>query len=313
MFTNASRDLSAPSAPARLRESHFDCFLDQEAALDGWDQIYRQLAPGAFSGHVTTLDWGEISLSRETVNLCVENAFRLPETHLCFGFSVGRPVKLAQVSDRMARGVGTLHVPEENYHVITRGDADYVLLTVPRAMLPDRFGAAARLIRGTEAQAIADWMLALLESARTGLASDSLLALAPDLLLDRITLWAQSDSRGMVPFRHRRGLLNDLLAACDGLTAETLSVGHLARLLGRDRATLRTICLEETGMRLDDVLKGRRLSEVYRRLRLAGPEDTRVSDVSMEFGYLHWGRFAQSYRAMFGERPSDTLRRPRPC
>ncbi|WP_236637969.1 helix-turn-helix domain-containing protein [Mangrovicoccus ximenensis] len=33
----------------------------------------------------------------------------------------------------------------------------------------------------------------------------------------------------------------------------------------------------------------------------------KVSDVAMDHGFLHWGRFSQAYRKMFGERPSDTL------
>nr|WP_303048539.1 helix-turn-helix domain-containing protein [Celeribacter sp. HF31] len=106
--------------------------------------------------------------------------------------------------------------------------------------------------------------------------------------------------------------MSDILAACDTLPFEKLSVSHLSKVLERDRAELRACCLERTGMTLDDMLKGRRLSEVHRCLRLSDPRDTKVSDISMEFGYYHWGRFSQTYRTMFGERPSDTLRRDAP-
>jgi len=155
-------------------------------------------------------------------------------------------------------------------------------------------------------------MAGLLESARRGLASDSLLALAPDMLLDQISLWAARVGGQRRMPRSLRGLVYDILAACEALPPEMLTVTELSRVLQRDRADLRRAWQQHTGRRLDEMLKGRRLSEVYRRLHMADPHEVRVSDVSMEFGYFHWGRFAQDYRGMFGERPSDTLRRPAP-
>jgi AraC family ethanolamine operon transcriptional activator len=33
-----------------------------------------------------------------------------------------------------------------------------------------------------------------------------------------------------------------------------------------------------------------------------------VTDVALEFGFWHLGRFAEQYKGMFGESPHETLR-----
>jgi len=52
-----------------------------------------------------------------------------------------------------------------------------------------------------------------------------------------------------------------------------------------------------------------RLRRAHVALREANPAETTVQSVALSLGLLHQGRFAASYRAMFGEAPSETLRR----
>ena len=294
----------------RLRETHFDSFVDQERGLAGWNQLYRQLSPGAFRGHIVALDWGAFTLYRETVNQCMENIYRVPDGCACVGFSLGKRVKMTGVTQDIGAGSGMINVADEDYHIFTDSQSDYIMLTVPLDKLPHGVATGVRSLRLNEGHDIAGWMLMLLESARKGIAQEAVLHLAPDLLMDRISLWAPQDQQATPRRKTPRGLIADILDACETLPFDLLSVSALSEYLDRDRATLRSACLERTGLSLDHLLKGRRMSEVHRRLRSADPRTTKVSDVSMEYGYFHWGRFAQSYRAMFGERPSDTLRRP---
>jgi AraC family ethanolamine operon transcriptional activator len=50
------------------------------------------------------------------------------------------------------------------------------------------------------------------------------------------------------------------------------------------------------------------LNAIRRELRHARGSGERLSDVAMRWGFLHFGRFAEDYRNLFGERPSDALR-----
>ena len=44
-------------------------------------------------------------------------------------------------------------------------------------------------------------------------------------------------------------------------------------------------------------------------LLISRPEDTRVTDIAMRWGFQHLGRFCQIYKRRFGETPTATLRR----
>jgi AraC-like DNA-binding protein len=54
-----------------------------------------------------------------------------------------------------------------------------------------------------------------------------------------------------------------------------------------------------------------RLNAMRRELLGATEETLRVADLAQRHGIAHLGRFAGEYRRMFGELPSQTLRRAR--
>jgi AraC family transcriptional regulator, ethanolamine operon transcriptional activator len=56
-------------------------------------------------------------------------------------------------------------------------------------------------------------------------------------------------------------------------------------------------------------LKVQRLQSVRRLLKLADPATTNVTEIARKFGFWSGGHFSRDYRAMFGELPSETLRR----
>lgn len=55
-----------------------------------------------------------------------------------------------------------------------------------------------------------------------------------------------------------------------------------------------------------------RLERAHRELRAAGGDPlATVTDIALRWGFAHAGRFATAYRAKYGVRPSDTMRRAR--
>ncbi len=51
-----------------------------------------------------------------------------------------------------------------------------------------------------------------------------------------------------------------------------------------------------------------RLNKAHRML-LRPTDETTVTDAATQFGFYHFGHFARVYARLFGERPSETLRR----
>jgi AraC family ethanolamine operon transcriptional activator len=86
------------------------------------------------------------------------------------------------------------------------------------------------------------------------------------------------------------------------------SLRELCELVKVSERTLHLAFHEGFGMVPKAYLRALRLSAAHRRLRSGkGP----VTEVATDLGLFHFGRFATDYRVMFGEPPSETLRRAR--
>jgi AraC-like DNA-binding protein len=87
---------------------------------------------------------------------------------------------------------------------------------------------------------------------------------------------------------------------------------------GRRGASVRTLqdnFRQFTGLSPSGWWRGYRLDRVDAALRVAGPDrdggEGGVTQIATAYGFYHLGRFAERYRARFGETPSETLRRAR--
>lgn len=56
-------------------------------------------------------------------------------------------------------------------------------------------------------------------------------------------------------------------------------------------------------------IKIQRLSAARQELQMASAEKSSARQVAAKWGFLQFAHFATDYRAHFGERPSETLRR----
>jgi AraC-like DNA-binding protein len=80
--------------------------------------------------------------------------------------------------------------------------------------------------------------------------------------------------------------------------------------IGVAERTLRGACEEHLGMGPIRYLTLRRMHLVRRALQRTDSSKSTVTRVVTDHGFWELGRFSVAYRALFGEPPSDTLRRP---
>jgi AraC family transcriptional regulator, ethanolamine operon transcriptional activator len=126
------------------------------------------------------------------------------------------------------------------------------------------------------------------------------------ILLDGLETDAASPRAAPSPVRRR------VARAAEEVLRERIddppSLRELCELLGTPEHTLHHAFQECFGMAPKPYLRALRLSAAHLRLRRGrGP----VTEVAADLGLFHFGRFAAEYRAMFGEPPSETLRRAR--
>jgi AraC-like DNA-binding protein len=93
--------------------------------------------------------------------------------------------------------------------------------------------------------------------------------------------------------------------------AEPYDAARLAEIAQVSLRTLQEAFRTNVGMSPMAYVQEVRLERVRQQLRVSEPGGATVTDVAYQWGFAHLGRFAQRYRARFGESPTQTLRASR--
>ena len=88
-----------------------------------------------------------------------------------------------------------------------------------------------------------------------------------------------------------------------------LYMGEVSAAIGVSGRMLRHCCKEHLGMGANQYLALRRMNMVRRALSRPTVSRSTVTEAATSFGFWELGRFAVGYKALFGEMPSQTLRR----
>lgn len=92
-------------------------------------------------------------------------------------------------------------------------------------------------------------------------------------------------------------------------SAEVPTAEELARLCNVSVRTLYDRFKRAKGVAPLAYIKMRRLRRIYHRMHATVASRRSVTELALEHGFYHLGRFSSEYRALFGELPSETLRR----
>ena len=89
-----------------------------------------------------------------------------------------------------------------------------------------------------------------------------------------------------------------------------LYLAEICTAIGVAERTLRLACEEHLGMGPIRYFSLRRMQTVRCALLRADPSTATVTQIATDHGFWELGRFSVTYRSLFGEPPSETLRRP---
>ena len=110
------------------------------------------------------------------------------------------------------------------------------------------------------------------------------------------------------PFASRQQVVERVEAFLSARIDEPVPIAQLCRIAGVSERSLRNAFYEVRGMGPKRSAVLARLTQVRRALRKANGARGAVTTIATEYGFFELGRFASTYKAVFGESPSATLR-----
>ncbi|MCE1185186.1 MAG: helix-turn-helix domain-containing protein [Rhodocyclales bacterium] len=324
--SHAAPQHSAPH-PYSVRHHTTHDAGEQAAYLHGWSQQYEQLTPGIFEGQVDEICISGSQLFAEKSNQTLQESCCIEENTLV----IGVPVRLDNYGwcDGWQVDLNTLllHKPGSELLFRTPGQLELLAVSVSQSDLLEH----ARRVEQQEiaphlervlsprrnpqtARQLRDFLGAVMASLN---ASPAMLAHAPlrkglkeGILGTVISIIGNPESVDPGP-RTSVGRQQVVARAIEYMRTridEPISVSDLCTALQVSRRTLQ-YCFEEV-LQINPVsyLKALRLNGVRKELRSSDPLRTAIQDVAARWGFWHLSRFAQEYRQMFGELPSETLK-----
>jgi len=219
-----------------------------------------------------------------------------------------------------------IHRPGSNNHLRTPGPSRLVMMS----LAPEDLAEAAQAITGREATAPSSThlirppprQLARLRSLYG--AAQELAKVAPRAFAHRgvgqsleqqlihamvSCIAGQESDSSRTGGSHAR-VMNRFEEFLSAHSLEPVYLAEICAAIGASERTLRTCCQEHLGMGPIRYLWLRRMNLAHHALRRADPARATVTDIATEHGFWELGRFSVEYRALFGESPSVSLRRP---
>ncbi|WP_028224065.1 helix-turn-helix domain-containing protein [Paraburkholderia ferrariae] len=300
---------------------------DHSIAVDGWIQTYRQITPGAFHSRVAQLSDPDFLFFREETNRRVVQQGISPSGRFSLGLPLYEPIT-GTFQGQGVDGYAFLMLgPAEEFCFHTQEIMHFIGASLPVEIMTDMVAAVAG---EASLRRLRSGVLPMSEKSGAVLRE----RVAPYLdQMERSVLLTEHPVLGKVFRDELLGQLFDLLAAAadeplNDLTHRTYSdiVKRCERIIqhhGDEPVTVLDLCravrcsrrtLQTSFQRVANVtpvgyLRAYRLNAVRAQLRATSPEELSIGDAANRQGFGHLGYFAQEYRTLFNEMPSQTRRR----
>lgn len=300
----AAEARQVPRASLRFADAQ-----EQAAALCGWNQDYLQLSAGSFTGELAQVEGPGIKLFIERVQQSVLQTGLLPPRVLALG------VPLQASGGGMFCGSAchgeSVHLFSGSSGFEFRTSRQHTMLGLELQLAPDvelplQAGALTHTVRPPAK--IRAYVLELYQSARRDpalLANPAVVASVGDFLLDSL-LRAPNTPGTLSGTAHAHwALVQRCVALVNDAPHSAPTVTQLCQHMGVSRRTLQNAFLRVLEMSPLAYVKAVRLKQAREALKRAQS----VTEAATACGFWHFGHFAHDYQALFGERPSDTLKR----
>jgi len=280
---------------------------EQIRATPGWVQHYQQMSPGHFAGLVRYLDLQGVEIYEESMNTRVEQNFSAPQGSLSFCFDRGD--NALYVLNGESRNIW---ITPENYQeiAVVFGPEFVKRHSLDIARLEGLFMAP---LNSQQNALFCRWLSGTLTRLSQTFDPPSREALTQQLLDDCLFILDNAcvglDQGALQRRAGERAIMKRVGEWAADTPEEHLNLLELSQVAGVSLRQLQHAFKTYTGMAPTQWLRLRRLNSARRELLSRTPTQTTVAEVAMHWSFWHLGRFSSSYRALFKELPSDTLKR----
>ena len=327
LLTTKPFSLTQPAPQWRATQS---AGVDQLAqSISGWDQIYDQTSPGQFYGGLTELMLGQVQLFIESSSHALVQTCKTWAGATWFGIPVQRRQIVRVDGTRVASDMLALHTGHGDFQLTTPDDFGFLGIVIqtewlrqyaalehselPEALLTQR----VLQVPDDCLEAFRRWLCQLLLEQPAQVAGLTLqgqqyfLNEAVAGLVQLLT-HGKNGPRENVSAQHARRTLRRARDYLQAHTDRCVTVHELCEQLGSSPRALQDCFRKYVGLSPKTYLKALKLNEARRELRRADSSLASVSDVAERYGFWHLSQFAADYRWLFGELPSETLRKRSP-
>jgi AraC family ethanolamine operon transcriptional activator len=304
--------------------------VDQLAqSISGWDQVYDQTSPGQFYGALTELMVDQVQLFVESSSHALVQTCKTWAGATWIGIPVQHRPMVRVDGERVAPDMLALHTGQGDFQLTTPDEFDFLGIVIQtewlrqyaaieHSELPQAF-LTQRVLQVPEdcLAAFRRWLCQLLlahPAQMEGLTPQGQQHLLDEAVSGLVQLLTRGKSgpREKVSAQHARRTLSRARDYLHAHTDRCVTVHELCEQLGSSPRALQDCFQKYVGLSPKTYLKALKLNEARRELRCADSAFANVSDVAVRYGFWHLSQFAADYRWLFGELPSETLRKRRP-
>lgn len=287
--------------------------------LRDWQQQYDQLSGGAFYGRIDELAFDKLQLFREHTSHALQQQCNVWPDSLWLGFAVGD--EECRINGESVTAQQLMCRPgDRHFELSTPADFDiYGIVVSQQALLhtaqvqgirvdDGQWSAPRRSWDPQKLNALRYMLQRLLTPMHTGvgghLQQDLLLSVVLDVLQQGEPEQAQALSS-----QRRKAVVERVKDFMAAHPQADIDITGLCELTHVSRRTLQYSFESVLGLSPLRYLRLTRLNTVRRAL-LAGLDDGQsIAALAAQHGFWHAGQFAHDYKQLFGENPSDTLKK----
>ncbi|MET3998478.1 AraC family transcriptional regulator [Marinobacterium sp. MBR-109] len=226
-------------------------------------------------------------------------------------------------SVRLLPGQALMVNPNEQVSLTYSADCEKVVVTVPQALISEVSLHEAGLLPREGIKFSCDVInlnkslgflklleALLLEANETELDLSHLQLPYRDILIRKLLQQFDSNAASGRDLHANDRSFSHLLAYVEANIRDDLSVEELAQVGNVSVRTVYNLFAKYFNVTPKLFIKQSKLKSLREEL-VSGKAVRNVTEVALDYGFTHLGRFSSDYRKMFGELPSETLRRKR--